>query len=122
MLVRLDPSLPVPLFRQLAASIRAQIASGDLAPGDRLPGARDLADSLDVNVHTVLRGYGVLRDEGLLDVRRSRGAVVTDRASEVAGSDLALLTMAVDQVQHAARRLGLTVDELADLIRKGYAT
>lgn len=122
MLVRLDPSLPTPLFQQLAASIRAQIAAGDLTPGDRLPGARELAASLDVNVHTVLRGYGVLRDEGLLEVRRSRGAVVTGQASRVAGSDLAALTTAVEEVRDAARRLGLSLDELLDLIRKGYQT
>lgn len=122
MLIRLDPTQPVPLFRQLAASIRAQIASGDLAAGDRLPGARELAASLEINVHTVLRGYGLLRDEGLLDLRRSRGAVVTGSAARVAGSDLARLSAAVEEARDAGRRLGLTTDELVDLIRKGYET
>ncbi|MBS4753437.1 GntR family transcriptional regulator [Nocardioides sp. zg-ZUI104] len=36
------------------------MTDGSLAPGDRLPPARELAVGLDVNMHTVLRAYGVL--------------------------------------------------------------
>lgn len=84
MLLRINPESDEPLFAQVAAAIRAQIAAGEARPGDRLPPARDLASGLGVNIHTVLHAYQDLRDEGLVDLRRGRGAVVTDAAGAVA--------------------------------------
>lgn len=116
MLIRLDPTRAEPLFEQLAASVRGSIASGDLHAGERLPGARELAGSLGVNLHTVLRGYQQLRDEGLVELRRGRGAAVT------AGADAAQagLQHAIREVRVAARRLGLSADELTARIREEY--
>ena len=77
MLITIDASSQEPIFAQVAAAIRAQIVAGDARPGDRLPPAKDLASGLGVNVHTVLHAYQDLRDEGLVDLRRGRGAVIT---------------------------------------------
>lgn len=76
MLLRIDPSSPAPLHEQIETGLRAAILEGRVAAGERLPAARTLADGLAVNVHTVLRAYAVLRDEGLIELRRGRGAVV----------------------------------------------
>ena len=116
MLIRIDPAAGVPLFDQLAAAVRAEIGRGALRPGDRLPPARELADSLDLNIHTVLHAYQELRDEGLVDLRRGRGATVTDKAapsSELLGAVRALTT--------EARRLGVAPATLVAMIRESYA-
>ncbi len=76
MLLRVDPSSSLPLYDQIASSLRTDIVRGELRHGDRLPTARDVAESLGVNLHTVLKAYQTLRDEGLIDMRRGRGAVV----------------------------------------------
>jgi DNA-binding transcriptional regulator YhcF (GntR family) len=76
MLLRIDPSSPVPLHEQIHAGLREAIFGGRVAAGERLPAARTLAAGLDVNVHTVLRAYAVLREESLIELRRGRGAVV----------------------------------------------
>jgi GntR family transcriptional regulator len=110
-----DPSAAEPLFVQLAASIRAAVIAGDVSAGERLPAARDLADSLEINLHTVLRAYQQLRDEGFLELRRGRGAVVADRAH-----DYAELGHRVAQLVSEAQRLGLTPGALSALIRKAY--
>ena len=112
MLVRIDPTLPTPIYAQVAASVRRAIVDGSLAAGDRLTPARDLADALGVNMHTVLRGYQELRDEGVIELRRGRGAVVTARGARTAGA-YAALAQFVDQ----ARRVGLTADEAVALVR-----
>ena len=90
MLVRIDPESEAPLFAQIAASVRADAAAGRVRPGDRLPAARDIAAALGVNVHTVLHAYQDLRDEGLVELRRGRGAVVTAQAATLPATPLAL--------------------------------
>ena len=65
-----------PLYEQIARSVRAAVASGELSRGDRLPSARDLADGLGVSYHTVLQAFEVLAAEGVIDVRRGRGVLV----------------------------------------------
>lgn len=79
MRISIDPTLPAPLFEQLASGLRSAIIDGRVIGGERLPAARDLAATLGVNMHTVLRGYQLLRDEGLIELHRGRGAVVATR-------------------------------------------
>ncbi|WP_129843010.1 GntR family transcriptional regulator [Streptomyces sp. RFCAC02] len=114
MLFRIQHDSPVPLGDQIAACVRGAIADGTAAPGERLPPARGLAASLGVNMHTVLRGYGQLRDEGLIELRRGRGAVVT--ADGAARSRAGLLT-ALGSVVAEARRLGMADDDILTLVR-----
>ena len=115
MLIRIDPASSVPLFEQLAASVRQQVLSGTVRPGDRLPAARELAASLEVNVHTVLHAYQELRDEGLIELRRGRGAVLTERAGAVAE-----LAEHVTALVAEARRLGVNPQTLNTLINEEY--
>ncbi|MGO1628269.1 MAG: GntR family transcriptional regulator, partial [Microbacterium sp.] len=77
MLIRIDPTREEPVFTQIAASIRGDIVAGSVGEGDRLPSAKQVAASLGVNLHTVLHAYQQLRDDGLVDMRPGRGAVVT---------------------------------------------
>src|SRR5690242_1643687 len=111
MLLRVDPGSGLPIFEQLAASVRSELARGTLRSGDRLPGAREVADALQVNIHTVLKAYQLLRDEGIVDLRRGRGAVVT----ESAGVPEALADEARRLVAHA-RAAGVAVPTLLTLI------
>jgi len=77
MLIRIDSGDPRPLYEQIELQVRAAIRDESLPPGERLPPARELAEDIGVNVHTVLRAYGSLRDAGLIELRPRRGAVVT---------------------------------------------
>ncbi len=112
MLVRVDPSSDVPIFDQVAGSIRTDMVVGHLRPGDKLPAARELAASLRVNLHTVLRAYQLLREEGLVDMRRGRGAVVTPAAGT-----LSQLRDEILALSRKALALGMAPDALAALVR-----
>lgn len=113
MLLTLDLNDPRPLHEQVAAAIRRAITAGDVAPGDRLPPARDLAGALGVNANTVLRSLRDLRDEGLLEFRRGRGVSVLRRPD---GRE-ALRARARDLLDEAAK-YGLGPDEVVDLIKE----
>jgi len=116
MLWQVDPTSSTPLHVQVAACVRREMAAGRLDRGDRLPSAKEVAGLLDVNLHTVLRAYQSLRDEGLIDLRRGRGAVVsaTDPAPE------ARLRTLVTELVTEARRVGATPSDLARLIESEY--
>ncbi len=65
-----------PLYRQLYARVRASIAAGDLAPGDRVPSARALAKELGVARGTIELAYELLTSEGYMLARGQAGTVI----------------------------------------------
>jgi len=111
MLLSVDPQSSQPLHDQLAGQLRHAIGEGDPGPGTKLPPARELADSLGVNMHTVLRAYKALQDEGLLEVRRGRGTLVTDQAP----SRVNVVSIAREFVLEA-RRQGLADSGIRQLV------
>ncbi|MCW2502889.1 MAG: putative GntR-family transcriptional regulator [Actinomycetia bacterium] len=117
MLFRVDPTATAPLAGQIAAQVRGGLARGDLSAGERLPAARDLATALDVNMHTVLRAYAQLRDEGLIELRRGRGAVVR---GHVEAGHAQLIELAREFVARAAQ-LGLTSDQIHAVITEAQS-
>jgi GntR family transcriptional regulator len=72
-----DFDQPMPLYLQVAAALRREIAEGEVKPGERLPPARDMAAVVGVNQNTMFRALRQLRDEGLLEFQRGRGITVT---------------------------------------------
>lgn len=67
----------VPLWRQLADDIAAQVKSGELPPGARLPAEPDLAEIYGVARGTVRRAVSELREDGVVVVSRGLGTFVT---------------------------------------------
>jgi GntR family transcriptional regulator len=114
MMFRIDPTSDEPLFEQLVDQVRIGVAKGELAHGERLPAARELAQALEVNVHTVLKAYQVLRDEGLVDLRRGRGAVVTGRSR----AELSAVERAMTDLIRAAKAAHLSPDATATLVKE----
>jgi len=115
MRLTIDPNAG-PVYDQIADAIAVQIATGVAAQGERLPAARDLADALGINVHTVLHAYRRLRDGGLVELRRGRGAVV------IAGDAAADVQNAVAAAVRAAKSNGLGEGTLVALIKEGFRT
>ncbi len=71
-----DRGAEVPIGIQLAWSLRSRIGDGRLAPGQRLPGLRDLAEASGVNVNTVRAVYQRLEQEGLIESQQGTGTFV----------------------------------------------
>ncbi len=86
--LRLDPNSGIPLGTQIVRGLKLAIAKGRLAPGGRLPSARDLAGELRVNFHTVRKAYGDLQSEGLLEFHRGKGTFVSEGVRRLSAQDL----------------------------------
>jgi DNA-binding transcriptional regulator YhcF (GntR family) len=73
----IDRDAEVPIGVQLAWALRSRIADGRFKPGQRLPGLRDLAEDIGVNVNTVRAVYQRLEGEGLIDSQQGVGTFVS---------------------------------------------
>ena len=111
MLWSIDASRRASLQEQIAGNIRRAVADGELAPGERLPPAAELAEALEVNRNTVLAALRQLRDEGLLEFRRGRGVRVT---AQPAGQGQVVL--AVQHLLELGQLNGYTPAELSRLL------
>lgn len=72
----IDEASSVPIYEQLVRQITTAIVDGTLPARTKMPPAKELSASLDINVHTVLHAYQDLRDAGLVELRRGRGTIV----------------------------------------------
>ena len=80
----------LPIYLQVADSIKRDIVTGKLSPGAKLPSVRDLAVEYTINPNTVSRVYKELEMEGICFTRRGMGTFVTEdarRSSEVKRRD-----------------------------------
>ena len=75
----INTSGPALVYVQVADHLAARIASGDLAPGSRLPAERDLAAQYGVSYDTIRRATALLRERGLIVTVHGRGTFVTER-------------------------------------------
>lgn len=114
MIFRVDNMSSEPIFEQLAHQVRISIVRGELQPGEKLPPARQLAEALDVNLHTVLHAYQQLRDEGHIDLRRGRGAIVSAQTDPVPEDVIA----ALEQLVSAANMAKMTPQTLIALVKE----
>src|SRR6201993_1910516 len=71
-----DLASGVALWRQVADGIERGIADGTFAPGERLPGETEIAETYRVNRHTVRRALATLAERGLVRAERGSGTYV----------------------------------------------
>ncbi|HEY7388708.1 MAG TPA: PLP-dependent aminotransferase family protein [Bryobacteraceae bacterium] len=76
-----------PLYRQLFEQIAAQIRSGKLGKGERLPATRELAGQLGLNRATIAAAYEMLESDGLIAGQVGRGSFVIGRSAGTKGVD-----------------------------------
>ncbi len=100
-----------PLFLRLAASILSEIERGRLGPGDRLPGTRSLALSLNVHRNTVTAAFQELMMQGWLVAEPSRGTVV---AYDLPSVNLQAGTVAVVATSESTPDESLCVVHISD--------
>ncbi len=81
-----DRGGPLPLTEQISAQLRAALADGRLAAGERLPSSRALAELLGVSRTVVTTAYTQLFAEGWLEGRHGSGTYVAPGAPGAPGA------------------------------------
>lgn len=66
-----------PHFERIVADIKARIASGELAPGDKLPSITKLQAQYRVGTTAVRNAMLVLKSEGVVVGHQGKGVYVT---------------------------------------------
>jgi GntR family transcriptional regulator len=108
--IRLDPSAREPLSEQLRSALASRIASGRLAPGERMPTVRDLAAELQIAPNTVAKAYRDRASAGLIAGRGRRGTFVAARLPARLPWREARLAEAADAYVRRARQLRFGTD------------
>ncbi len=99
----------------MAASVVRGLHGGELSVDEQLPPAAELAAALSVDRNTVLAAYRQLRDAGILEFRRGRGARV---AAPARPGDLGQVRDAVRAAIDIARQYGLDSSDVITLVKE----
>ena len=94
-MVHLDYRDAKPIYSQIVDNFRAQIASGILQPGDKLPSVRELAQKMSINPNTIQRAYRELEAAGYIQTLPGKGCFVCGTADT---PDWSALDKAVSQL------------------------
>src|SRR4051812_42670833 len=100
---RTNPVKRQNLPASIASQLKGQILRGELRPGSRLPGHRELAANYSVSVGSVREAISMLISTGLVETRAGRGTFVADGA---------VSPRSVDRVQPPLDRKA--IDELTE--------
>jgi GntR family transcriptional regulator len=73
---KIDPTGPVPPYRQIAEIIRKRIKSGEYPKNSRIPTESEMVEIWEVARTTARRAIAVLREEGLVYTVPQRGTYV----------------------------------------------
>ena len=112
-----------PVVDQTVYAVTRAIVSGQLRPGDRFPSVRTLSQALRVNPNTAQRIVSLLVEQGLLEVQPGVGTVVTAPRTAAAPGARERQTLADELVEPLvveSRRLGLTLQDVVDMLRERW--
>jgi GntR family transcriptional regulator len=76
----IDYGVAEPVYRQLAAILRARILAGRIDPGHVVPSEKQLEQEFGLSRNTSRRAIALLRDEGLVVTVAGRGSYVVSEA------------------------------------------
>jgi DNA-binding transcriptional regulator YhcF (GntR family) len=119
-ILEVDPRSPVPPYEQLRQHVTALVLGGSLAPGDRLPSIRQLANDLGLAGGTVARAYRELESDGVVTTRGRHGTVVEGPPRRpVPPADL---IEAARFYADRASRSGASLEDALTAVRVAYAS
>jgi len=119
--LRVDTTLPTPIWSQIEEGVRHQVAAGRLDPGAALPSVRDLAREHRINPNTVAKAYQRLAAAGVVEARRGEGTFVAERPPTVSAAARArLLREGAERFAALAVTIGATAAQAAAAVEAAW--
>lgn len=107
-----------PIYDQIYSQIKAQIISGQLAPGEALPSIRALAKDLRISVITTKRAYDELEADGFLYTVAGKGCFVAEQnLNLIREQKLKELEDHLSAAAELAALCGVSAEELLEMLR-----
>ncbi len=103
-----------PIFRQLADLLTQQILQGTWKEGEALPSVRSVAADMKINHLTVMKGYQLLVEQGVVEKKRGQGMFVSPGAQQrlLTAEKKRFLNEQIPQIAETLKRLDMPIDEL----------
>ena len=110
-----------PIYEQITRQIKDHILQGELKAGDALPSMRMLAKELRISLITTKRAYEELERDGFTETVPGKGCFVSEKNTEFLREEqLRQVEGFLQQAADAARRCGLSLDELREMLEILY--
>lgn len=110
-----------PIYLQIVNQIKEQIITGQLTDDDPLPSIRNLARELNISVITTKRAYEELERDGFIITVAGKGTYVAPVNREMLREGkLKMIEDKIAEAVRTAKHLGLTLDELQEMLRLLY--
>ena len=117
----LSPDDTRPESVRVADAIRAQITSGELRAGDRVPSVRSLAEQFGVAEMTAQKAIEIIRAEDLIITRPGKGSFVRDSAEAPTpagpSAQFAALSSHIDAIDSTVKELAERLQALESEFR-----
>lgn len=103
-----------PIYRQIVDYSFGRILTGEWREGERIPSVRELAVTVAVNSHTVLKAYEYLQAHDIIAPRRGMGFyLAADAVSRVnAARREEFFESALPSLFNEMKLLGISIDEV----------
>lgn len=110
-----------PIYEQITRQIKDHILQGELKAGDALPSMRMLAKELRISLITTKRAYEELERDGFIETVPGKGCFVSEKNTEFLREEqLRQVEGFLQQAADSARRCGLSLDELREMLEILY--
>ncbi len=110
-----------PIYEQITRQIKDHILQGELKAGDALPSMRVLAKELRISLITTKRAYEELERDGFIETVPGKGCFVSEKNTEFLREEqLRQVEGFLQQAADAARRCGLSLNELREMLEILY--
>ena len=106
----------LPIYLQVMASIKRDIVTGKLSPGEKLPSVRELAVNYTINPNTASRVYKELENEDACFTRRGMGTFVTDSIERIRTMKEEMAEELIGQFLEGMAQLGFAFEETIRLM------